>query len=91
MHTEFLSQITNTNEARRELKAIDKCWADASNETEFWQCAKELVLHVEIEQAPGYDQIRDTTFNYKVTQYSGRKLMLTFEFDNALQISPNVV
>ena len=76
MYTKFLSEIGTENEPVRALESEDYCKQNKTRLDEFWRCIKDQILVVEVEQAAGYDKVRDTSFNWTVIEYTTTTLIL---------------
>ena len=83
MNTEFL-----TNLDKIELNAtnsIDE--SNSTSEDKFWLRNKDRILHIEVQQALGYDEVRNTNFNWTVVEYARRTLLLQLSFEKAIEVS----
>ena len=89
MYRDFIDNLGNQTDKGRDLKQLSDCQKNSSVESEFWQCIKDEVLLVEVQQAAGYDKVRDTSFNWTVIGYSDKELDLLIEFNEAIYVSSN--
>ena len=91
MYIDFLSEIGKQQDVRRNLTIETDCKQTSTSEPDFWMCIKDYILMVEVEQASGYENQRDTSFNWKVTEYTGYDLILQLEFNEAVYVSSNAI
>ena len=77
MYIEFLP---NENSTSRSLSSSENCYENATL-SDFWTCIKDEKMKIEVIQVEGYNNIRDTSFNWTVIEYTKTDLYLQLAFN----------
>ena len=78
MYIDFLPQEGNST--ARSLSSSDDCFANDRLE-DFWMCVKDEKMQLEVVQVEGYNNIRDTSFNWTIVEYTERDLFIQLKFN----------